>query len=176
MKITEKDIFNFVKYRSELNQAKLKFIEDNLALYEEQINFIREIEDTKVKDFLEKARFDLQEKLRRQKTSDIFILNKTVENHERNGDVLNLAADSFELKKRNITDTFVDNKNNLVLKIVNSNTGAKLFLFNAENTEIKDFDIVIKKPVEQTYHCSTNKEPLIVEHLDDVESVEVRIH
>jgi len=176
MKITEKDIYNFVNYKVELAVDKLKFIEQNLSKYQEQIDLIRDIEESKKRSLSENAIVKFNEEVRQQNSANIYILSKVNESYTRTDEVLNLAADSFELKKHNIADTFIDEKNKLLLKVINSEEESKIFLFNEENEEIKNFDIIIKKPVEQTYHCETNREPLIVERFEDVESVEVRLN
>jgi len=57
---------------------------------------------------------------------------------------------------------------------MNLNSNSKIFVFNNENTEMKDFSITLE-PQAKTYHRETNKEPLIIEKVTDVHSISITL-
>lgn len=163
VKIKERDIFNFVFAPDELREEIFEYISNNREQFAEEINLLndvknlREIEDPKLTEF---AKLRLKEISGR---NNIIKLHKQNFKRDYNRNrVVTLAADSMELKKKIITETFMDIDSRYLLKLLVTDKLTKLFLFANDNTPLQNLKLTLH-PSGKSYKISDNSKPLEID-------------
>lgn len=127
MDITEKDLYKFVFYNSELSVDKQNFIRDNLDKFSSSIELLSEMKsqlEMEVSPIIMGRIYDL---IADQYPKEEFVLSPV--NIENSHDYNILAADSTPIECNNLTQTFSDRGNNYLVKVVSEESQDKLFLF-----------------------------------------------
>lgn len=170
MKVTEKDIFNFVFYPENVKEeikAFLLSIED----FNDAIIFYKELKTELNKPVSDEVKSKLAEKIPAYSLNKIIHLYPVEEiKKKRNGYVL--AAASVEEKPKIVTKTFYNDDKSYIIKIINYSENAKIFVFSTQQEVIKDFDL-ITLPENQKYHFIDNKLPLEISYPLNPESVQI---
>ncbi len=160
VKIEERDIFNYVFAPGELRQEIFEYISNNRAQFAEEINLLNDVKNLQEIDdpkLTELAKLKLKEissriniiKLHKQKIKKDYNRNR----------VVTLAADSMELKKKIITETFMDTDSRYLLKLLVTDKLTKLFLFANDNTPIENLKLTLY-PSGKSYKISDSSKPL----------------
>ena len=168
MNITEKDIYKFVFYKSELSQEKQNFISINLDKFAASIELLNEIKlntENEVSSVTIKKITDLIEQ--DQPNKEIILTPIDFKNCS---DYLTLAADSKSYDGNNTTQTFTDNGNNYIAKIVKGDNETKLFLFANTSIENSEISFVIH-PSNEKYSLENNKSNCIVLKKQNIEKI-----
>lgn len=170
MKVTEKDIFNFVFYPENVREeikAFLLSIED----FNDAIIFYKELKAELNKPVSDKIKSMLAEKIPAYTLSSIIHLYPVEEiKKQKNGYVL--AAASVEEKPKIITKTFYNDDKTYIIKIINYSESSKIFVFSTQQEVIKDFDLIVL-PENQKFHFIDNKLPLEVNYPLFPESIQI---
>jgi len=99
------------------------------------------------------------------------LLHEPLTKHKPN--YLVLAAASEEVKTpKLVTKTFVDDKKEYLIKVLNYGNTSKVFVFSTQDEIVKDFNIVIE-PQHLKFHLDDNSEPLKVDNLLEVEQIHI---
>lgn len=173
MKVTERDIFNFIFY-PELLTEELRAFLSTIENSTDAITFYKELKISLEKEFS----FDVKEKIAQRisgyKLYNIIDLYPVQEQKKkRNGIVL--AAASVEEKPKIITKTFYDADKTYIIKVINYTENAKIFVFSTQQEVIKDFEIIIL-PENKKYHCNDNSLPLELSAPVEAESIQIEFN
>lgn len=172
MKITERDIFNFVFY-PELVKEEIKAFLTTIENNSDAIAFYKDLKS----DLENKITKDIQKKIKGKIKSyrplNIIELHTLKEPKLKieNGSRL-AAASTTELKPKMTTKTFVDNDKEYLIKVLNYGDMTKIFVFSTKDEVVKNFDIVIE-PQHLKYHLDDNSEPLKIEQLIEPERIQL---
>ncbi len=141
MNITEKDLFKFVFYKSELPQKKQNFITENLDKFSSSIKFLTEIKSQSEIELSPSIMGRIHDLIANQYLKKEFVLTPVIT--EDCSDYLTLAADSNSKECDENSRTFTDPGNNYMVKVISEGTENKLFLFSRDKNVNSDLSLTI---------------------------------
>jgi hypothetical protein len=174
MKISERDIFNYVFSRNELDEDKLVFINNNLEKYKEEI----ELFETSLSAFESEETIELPESLKEQISDDkklpgrIIKLEKVIQGEGNSNGIVRLAADSPKFEKKISVDTFIDKKDEYIVKIISQDNAANIYVFKNDNSPLENFSLELL-PSGRILQYENNRNPIKVDLLPSIENVEL---
>lgn len=173
MKITERDIFNFVFY-PELVKEEIKAFLTTIESSSEAIAFYKELKSDLENSITSGIKKKIASKIKSYFPINIIELHPLKEPtvKKENGSRL-AAASTTELKPKMTTKTFVDNDKEYLIKVLNYGETTKVFVFSTKDEVVKDFDIVIE-PHHLKYHLEDNPEPLKIERSIEPEKIQLQ--
>lgn len=173
MKITERDIFNFVFY-PDLVREEIKSFLVSIEDSTDAIIFYKDLKESLSQELSSSIKQKLAEKIESYKYTTVIQLFPTDEiKKKRNGVVL--AAASEEEKPKIITKTFYDADKTYIIKIINYLSNSKIFVFSTQQETVKDFDIIIL-PQNKKYHFNDNSLPLELNTPVEAESIQIEFN
>lgn len=141
MNITEKDLYKYVFYNSELPENKRDFISNNLDKFSDALDLLKEIESNLESDVSSVIMDRILGLIEAQNPRVEFVLKPLkVQNFQ---DHFMLAADSASVEFNNLTQTFVDSGNNFLIKVVSVENENKLYVFPREKSVNVDLSLTI---------------------------------
>lgn len=173
MKVTEKDIFNFVFY-PELVKEEIKAFLATIECSPDSIAFYKELKSELENSIPIDIKNKIADKIKSYLPINIIELHplKEPEIKKENGSRL-AAASTTELKPKMTTKTFVDNEKEYLIKVLNYGETTKVFVFSTKDEIVKNFDIVIE-PHNLKYHFEDNSEPLRIERSIEPEKIQLQ--
>ena len=172
MNITERDIFHYVCCQYELSSWK----EKQLNVYK---NYLREqflicssaqaIINTFAQQSLINEDSYIAAKLRYEREIDWESID-FAEQAELN--IIRLAADSPEEASDISVDTFKDDKNKLIYKIITSQKDRKLYVFKSDNSRVENISIKLH-PAEKVINIAANDKASIIDKDIKISGVEL---
>lgn len=157
--ITEQDIFNFIFFPHLLGDEK-KFSIENSSEHNYILNFYRTIKADSEKPISEKIKHDLSLKINIYNHVRFFRLKKVEEGKPpRKREFALLAAASKEEKPKVIAQSFLDEENRYLIRVLKSNDTTKIYSFSADEQEIKNFKLKIL-PSGKEFIMADNNSPL----------------
>lgn len=173
MKITERDIFNFVFY-PELVRGEIKSFLGSIENSNDTIIFYKELKSSLNEPIENNLKKKISQKISAYKYKDAIQLFPIDEiKKKKNGIVL--AAASEEEKPKIITKTFYDADKTYIIKVINYSSSAKIFVFSTQQEVIKDFEIIVL-PENKKYHCKDNSLPLELNSPVEAESIQIEFN
>lgn len=171
MRITERDIFNFVFHPSLLNDEKLEHLK-SIENSTDAIIFYKELKSELEMNLSFTEKKLLAEKIPVYRLWAKFELLPVQEKNVKKQNV-RLAAASTELKPGISTKTFIDGDKEFLIKVLSSDNRTKVFVFSTREEIVKDFDLIIE-PKELEYHMDDNTQPLEINGSVDIDKIELR--
>lgn len=173
MKVTERDIFNFVFY-PEMVREEIKSFLASIENTSEAVIFYKELKSSLAMNITDTIKSKIAKKINLYKFSRVIILypmhNPLT---EKKHDYLVLAAASEKnITPQMVTKTFVDDGKDYLIKILTYGNNTKIFVFSTHDEIIKDFHIVIE-PQNLRFHLKDNTEPLKID--SGIEADQIRI-
>ncbi|MCB9211682.1 MAG: hypothetical protein H6609_20155 [Ignavibacteriales bacterium] len=141
MNITEKDLYKYVFYNSELPENKRDFINNNLDKYSDALDLLKEIESNLESDVSSVIMDRILGLIEAQNPRVEFVLKPL--KFQNCQDHFMLAADSATIECDNITQTFVDSGNNFLIKVVSVENENKLYVFPRKKSVNVDLSLTI---------------------------------
>jgi hypothetical protein len=173
LKVTERDIFNFVFY-PDLVREEIKMFLASIENSTDTIIFYKELKSSLEIPLDDNIKQKLSKKIRAYKYKNVIQLYPVQElKKKRNGIVL--AAASVEEKPKIITKTFYDADKTYIIKVINYSDNSKIFVFSTQQEVIKDFEIIIL-PENKKYHCKDNLLPLELNTPIEAESIQIEFN
>lgn len=173
MKITERDIFNFVFY-PELVKEELRAFLSTIENSTDAIIFYKGLKEELDKDLTLEIKKKISEKILAYKFKNVVQLYP-IEEIKKKHSRYTLAAASPEETPKIITKTFYDADKTYIIKIINYTENAKIFVFSTQQEVIKDFEIIIL-PENKKYHCNDNSLPLELSAPVEAESIQIEFN
>ncbi len=174
MEITERDIFNFVFFKSSVSSEKIKFIKEKNE-FSTGIKFYQALKAAIGKNIPVEVKNKLKEKIPAY-NSLIYILNP-VKDKVRKKKVtdLILAADSPKIKSKMTSATFIDDEKHYLIKLHNFENSAKIYVFSTNEEQIKNYKIIIR-PSNRIYEQTDNSKPLSIDFPIEASSIELQFN
>ena len=170
MKVTEKDIFNFVFY-PHLVRKEIKAFLESIDDSNDMISFYKDLKLSLAKE----VPLNLKKKLSRKFSfyNPVNVINLyPIEEIKKKNNSSMLAAASPEETPKIVTKTFYDEDKSYIIKVINYETNAKIFVFSTQQEVIKNFDIIIQ-PQNEKYHISDNMIPLEIDKQISPDSIQI---
>ncbi|MBI9070079.1 MAG: hypothetical protein JEY94_00680 [Melioribacteraceae bacterium] len=172
MFVSERDIFDYVFYPNCLNESLSVYIGNNEDI------FSSEIESYKTSKLYSKNKVEFEDKivnkLMGNSMSRIIDFLKLETKQRQGAKVFLLDSSTPRLEKSIVTETFVDEDSQYLVKVVIANNFTKIYVFNKNNTLLENFKLTIF-PENKSYRFENNQNPLVLEGERSVEDVKLEI-
>jgi hypothetical protein len=173
LKISERDIFNFV-FHPDLVMQEIKSFLVSIEDSNDAIVFYKELKESLKSDLSIEIKKKISEKISVYIFSNIIDLYPLEEIKKKRNSTI-LAAASVDEKPKIITKTFYDADKTYIIKVINYSENAKIFVFSTQQEVIKDFEIIIL-PENKKYHCNDNSLPLELSAPVEAESIQIEFN
>lgn len=173
MKVTEKDIFNFVFFPHMVRQEIKSFL-SSIESTNEIILFYKDLKSSIKQEVPLKLKQKLSKKFGFYKLDNVITLYPVEEIKKKNNTFVLAAASAAETPKI-ATKTFYDEDKSYIIKVINYEKNSKIFVFSTQQEVIKNFDIVIQ-PQNEKYHISDNMIPLEIDKQISPESIQIEFN
>ncbi len=173
IKITERDIFNYVFFSDLLSEEKIRFIENNEKLIE-QVGFYKKLKNSITEPLSKEIREKIAAKIPAYKIQQIiklFPVNDKIE--KKISEVPILAAASAPEEPKIAAQTFIDESKTFLIRLLRMDDITKIFTFPITHTDLKSFRITLH-PEENTFTVYNN-EPFEIEGRHNVEAISVEV-
>ena len=174
MNISERDIFNFVFYESLLSPEKIKFIDDSDG-FNEVVNFYKNLKSAISQNISTEIKNKLREKIPAYRVSSYKLFPMPDISQKKKPSILTLAADSGKIKSNTTTTTFIDEEKQFLIKLLNFENSAKLFVFSTDDEVIRNFKIIIQ-PSNLVFEQADNSQPLQIDNPIQAASIELEFN
>lgn len=175
MKITERELFDFVFFPENLPNDKVEYLK-NFKEFDDEIKFYHSVKDS----FDEELREDIKQKIAERipiyipaKIFFLFPVKKTVK--EKNGDVTVLAAASPKEKPSVKAKTFIDESNHYLIRLLNFKDSSKIYVFSTTEEVLRNYKVKIK-PSGQTFEQSDNSTAIEINSPIEAENIELQFN
>ncbi len=145
MKISEKDIFNFVYYPGKLKEEIKNYIFSNRKLFEEEIRLCQITKNGLTGEYAQ--------------LKNLIILDKMPALELNQQPKYLIAADSINLKKSVKTETYVNKENRIFAKAVFYKDKTRVFVYSEDSSIPADFKIILK-PSDLSFIIDSGNEPI----------------
>lgn len=173
LKITERDIFNFVFY-PELVKDEIRLFLQSIENTTDAIIFYKNLKASLNEPIDNNLKMKIAQKIKAYKYNNIIKLFPVEELKKKKNGVV-LAAASEEEKPRIVTKTFYNEDKTYIIKVINYKDNSKIFVFSTQQEVIKDFEIIIL-PENKKYHCNDNSLPLELSSPVEAESIQIEFN
>ncbi|MFO7523880.1 MAG: hypothetical protein R6W68_00360 [Ignavibacteriaceae bacterium] len=172
--ITEKDIYNYIFFPHLVDEEK-KIIMTESADYAGLIDIYREIKSGSEKIPDHAIKNSLAAKIRLYDYNRFFRLkNVEGEKPKRKREFTILAAASEDEKPSVTAKSFLDEKNQYLIRIVKTNDKTKIYSFSANEQEIKNFKLTVL-PSGKEFLMNDNSAPLEIDEDLMIEEVQLEL-
>jgi hypothetical protein len=167
--ITEKDIFNFIYFTTELSIQKYEYIRDNYDMFSEVIGFYSSIKEY---TYSTESNSDSPEQ-NFQELIIIELFEKKL-NINKGPTVLRYAADSLLLNKSSVS-TFADTEQKYLIRILSSGKGSVMYVFSSSGEQINNFEVTLL-PSQKKYPLENNLNPVTIEDETNIEKIQIKLN
>ena len=172
MKVTERDIFNFVFY-PDLVREEIRSFLASIENSTDAIIFYKELKKSLEEELSLDLKIKIAKKIPSYSLTKMITLYPLKEHKAQKQNGNRLAAASTELKLKTTTKTFIDNDKEYLIKVLNYGDITNVFVFSTKDEVVKNFDIIIE-PYNLKYHFEDNSEPLKINKPIEAEKIELR--
>lgn len=173
MKVTERDIFNFVFYPG-LVRAEIKMFLHSIEESTDAIIFYKELKNSLNTEVSIETQKKLSEKIPIYNFNNIIKLYPVEEFKKKNNN-FTLAAASPEESPKIVTKTFYDEDKSYIIKVINYKKNSKIFVFSTQQEVMKNFDLIIQ-PNNEKHHIKDNLIPLELNKQTQAESIQIEFN
>jgi hypothetical protein len=174
MNISERDIFDYVFSQNELGIDKLDFINNNLVKYAKEI----EICKSSLNAFYDETNIEPPKSIRESAVNftgkKVIFLDKVLPEENNSNGIVRLAADSPKFEKKVSVDTFIDKKQEYVVKVISQEDSTNIYVFKNDNSPIENFSLELL-PSHKILRYQNNSNPIQIEYQPSIENVELHV-
>lgn len=170
MKVSERDIFNYVFY-PELVREEIRMFLHTIADSTDAIIFYEELKESLNKGISIETQKKISEKIPAYKFNKVIQLNPFKEIKKKRTNYTLAAASPEESPKIN-TKTFYDEDKSYIIKVISYEKNSKIFVFSTQQEVIKNFDLIIQ-PNNEKYHIKDNLIPLELNEQIHPDSIQI---
>lgn len=175
MKISERDIFNFVFFPAILSIEKRKYLE-SIGIYNDEIRFYEELKKDLSDELSAEIKSKIAQRIPNYRFEKIFFLYPTYENNSKRKTDKSILAAASPINQTSITaSSFVDEKNQFLIRILKSENKSKIYVFSTVDEVIKNFKIIIK-PSGQVFEQQDNTHPICFDKQIEIENIELQFN
>ncbi len=175
MKISERDIFNFVFY-PDLVRKEIKAFLSSIAETSEEVKFYRDLRISLNQPIEKNIKNKIAEIISAYKLTEsitLFPMHNPLKEKKHDKFVL-AAASENNTAPRMVTKTFVDDGKDYLIKVLTYGKTTKIFIFSTHDEVIKDFHIVVE-PQNLRFHLDDNTEPLKIDQAIEADLVRIEL-
>ena len=172
MNITEKDLFNYVFFPDSLSKQKCKQIVENKHKFSFEISFLAEYKENLKEKVSDKIIEKILSKLEAFNNRVGIVLEKTNNPRLFHSEQLVLAAESPILEQKLRTDTFEDKNSEYLVKIITDKQQNRIFIFNKDNSEMKNVKINIE-PSGKSFVLESSFKPFIISPKQEINRISI---
>jgi hypothetical protein len=175
LKITERDIFNFVFY-PDLVREEINAFLSSIAETSEEIKFYGNLKISLNQPIAKDIKQKIADKINAYKLTDsitLFPMHNPIQERKHASFVLAAASENNTSPKM-VTKTFVDDGKDYLIKILTYGNNTKVFVFSTHDEVIKDFHIVVE-PQNLRFHLDDNTEPLKIDQAIEADLVRIEL-
>ena len=174
MKITERDIFNFVFYNDLLSTEKREYIEES-GNFSKGIRFYQSLKEAINQNLSVEIKNFISEKIPAYNPIKFKLYPiKDVKSKKKNSN-LTLAADSPETNTKMEASTFIDEEKRYLAKLLVSDKSSKIYVFSTNDEQLENYKLIIH-PSNKIFEQINNSQPLIVDSPIEVSSIEIQFN
>lgn len=175
MKITERDIFNFVFFRDNLSAEKVNYLKNSKNFIQE-IDFYLSLKKSFDEELSEVVKQRIAEKIPIYVPSKIFFLFPVEQqSKKRTNSKSVLAAATSEVSSEVHVKTFIDETNRYLIRLLNYENSSKIYVFSTTDEVLKNYRIIIK-PSEQIFEQIDNSSPIEIDWPVEAENIELQFN
>ena len=167
LELTEYDIFKYVFFKKELDENKLRLIEDGNYFYE--IGILKHIKERLSTNLSTEVKLQISEKISSYEAVNSIALRVIKK------DIVNNSIKD-EAGERNIpvsTATFSDADNIYLVRLVNYKSSSRVFVFSRIESLLKNY-ILVFKPTNEIFTQHENILSIEIDHVIDVDNIELK--
>lgn len=153
IKISEEDIFNYVYSVESLDFIKRKYIEDNLARFEDDIFFCKTLNENEQIELSQKEEANLKLALKAQGSIVTLYPNKIDKPEQIN----QLAAASITLENKIESSTLTDKNSDYMIRIITYNNYSEIYVFSTSLKPLNKFKLTIYPTKKEFFGDDTTK-------------------
>jgi hypothetical protein len=172
MNILEKDLFDYVFFPDILSKEKYNSIEESKSKFRNELNLLWEIKENlkgKISDgIIERIMLKLNEYNKRR----LIVLEKANNPHLFQSGQLVLAAESPVLEQKLRTDTYEDKNSEYMVKIITDQQQNKIFIFNKDNSEMRNVKINIE-PSGKSFILESSFKPYVLTPKQEINRISI---
>ncbi len=174
VEISERDIFNFVFFEDLVSPEKTKFISGTND-FGEIINFYSSLKSALAKNIPLKIKNKIREKIPVYRVLSYKLFPLTNSSLKKKSSGLTLAADSPLIKSKMTNATFIDEEKHFLIKLLNFENSAKIFVFSTDDEIIKNYKIIIQ-PSNIIFEQTDNSQPILIDSTVEASSIELEFN
>lgn len=174
MKISEKEIFDYVFYPENLTKDKVEYLK-NSRLFNEEINFYHSLKKAMDEELSYEVKQKLGEKIPIYILQKVIVLYPVKEPTKKSKIHLPVLAAASEKQKPAVSvKTFIDESNHYLIRLLNFKDSAKIYVFSTTEEVLKNYQVVIK-PSGQTFEQDDNLKPIEFKSPLEAENIELHL-
>ncbi len=169
-KITENDLFKFVFYQETISKNKYDFINGNKQIFKDELDFLQNLNvelQTQLSDSLVEK---LNKRIAALNNVKTIVLKPDKNYNKLSKDEYCLAAASTKNNEQIKCETFKDQDNFYLLKLIFGKTANKLYLFTKDVVENKKIEITFL-PSNNKILVDTNELPISFEENENINQI-----
>lgn len=175
MKISERDLFDFVFYPENLSSQKVEYLKTS-KVFDEEINYYRTLK----KSLAEELPFEVKQKIADRipiykLTNSVMLYPVKAKRRKPNGTATVLAADSPEEKPFVTAKTFIDHANHYLIRLLNFKNSSKIFVFSTTDEILRNYKVIVK-PSGQSFEQIDNSSPIEISTPIEAENIELQFN
>lgn len=172
MFVSERDIFDYIYYPEHLDPKLVSYIKKNVSLLKNELDHYNQTRNSSV----EPAPFEneILKELIGDNGFFIIKLKKIESKHKRGISTISNNSNQQNINQNILTETFVDEDSQYLVKVVRVNEHTSINVFNKNNSLLKNF-ILTLYPQGNSFNCKDNQSPLIINDKRTIDEVKLEI-
>lgn len=170
--ITEKDLYDYIFDQEKLTHDKIRYIELNTVLYNHDLDLLNELKENLINSVDELIVAKINEKIGNYSSNNQITLKKRIINT--NLESLSNKIDFNETETSFIKDSYWDESNIILGKVVSTKDDCKIYIYSNLFKEIKDLKLTLYPSGDNHYSSSANL-PLIINPRETIDEIIVQI-
>lgn len=175
MKITERDLFDFVFNPEILSQEKAEYLKSS-QIFEEEINLFKLIKQSLTEELDDSIKQQIKAKIPLYQPLKVYTLFPIQDNSKKkkNGTAV-FAAASPQDKTFVTTQTFIDEANHYLIRLLNFKSSSKIYVFSTIEKTMENYKIIIR-PSGQIFEQADNSSPIEINKPLSVEKIDLQFN
>ena len=172
MDISEKDLFYYVFFNTELDEQKKTEIKSN-KYFKQIISFYESLKSELELKVSAQEKISIAKIIPAYKAEIVVELFPLKEKKSIYGNFPILAAASAETDFKVNSQTFFDEENDYLIRLLNFQDSSRIYVFSITDQVLKNYKVILH-PSEESYTQKDNSVPLEINNVSHVESIELQ--
>lgn len=173
--ISEKDLYKYVLHPDDLSIEKRNYVIDNIEQFADQIIFLEHFKNNLTKDIPAEIFNEILENIESHSKIVTIPLIKLPENKSEDSEYITLAADSPNNLEEVHFSTFQSENKDFLVKMNTTSIKTNIYILGNNLSNEKNYSLIIK-PSGKKINIDINNQPLVVDPIEDTESLVLMYH